>query len=588
MATTPLPFPHEALGSVGPAAPLPAGTAVAHLTIERVLHEGLHSIVYLARDPADQALALMEYFPRVLALRQPDGSVRARQAGDAIALSVGREAFVVDANTLERIDHPGIVRVLGSLQAHRTVYRAMRFVDGPTLERHIGAHGGAASAGAVVRLLEQLLDALDVLHHAGVVHGCVRPDQILLAAGERPVLLGMGSAGAEIVGHEAGPWSAPEQAAMSRHDRINSATDLYMAAATAWCYATGEPPPALRERLAQPDAWDPAAALADLPEAPGDAPGTRERLAAALSAALALLPAERPQRVADLRRLLRPALGPSAAAGASAAATAEAEGSEPDGTVPLWVGTMPDRDEQWEVFEKEQAYGRRPQAAPGAPQAADDGVTDLPSWHAVDGPASDAAQSARWRWWWPLPVLALAGLVAAGWSLWREEQSPPVTVSERPVLPAIDAAAADPSASLPAPPTAAPAAAAPSAPADGPAPAPAAAPLPTPAQTVAIPEVAAPPVIAPPATAPPPATKSPATAPPEPPPTVAAPAVGRPPARPPAAVRPRSGAVPASPRTACGNRSQFALLYCLQEQCRKPSWRNHPQCNELRRSGDIQ
>ena len=108
MATTPLPFPHKSTGSVGPVAPLPEGAVVAHLTIERALHEGLHNVVYLARDPDGEALALMEYFPRALALRQPDGSVRARQAGDAIALSVGREAFVLEANTLERIQHPGM------------------------------------------------------------------------------------------------------------------------------------------------------------------------------------------------------------------------------------------------------------------------------------------------------------------------------------------------------------------------------------------------------------------------------------------------------------------------------------------------
>jgi hypothetical protein len=42
-----------------------------------------------------------------------------------------------------------------------------------------------------------------------------------------------------------------------------------------------------------------------------------------------------------------------------------------------------------------------------------------------------------------------------------------------------------------------------------------------------------------------------------------------------------------SPQALCGGRTQFSLLYCLQEQCAKPAWRNHAQCNELRRRGDI-
>jgi hypothetical protein len=40
-------------------------------------------------------------------------------------------------------------------------------------------------------------------------------------------------------------------------------------------------------------------------------------------------------------------------------------------------------------------------------------------------------------------------------------------------------------------------------------------------------------------------------------------------------------------RALCANRSQFALMYCLQQQCAKPSWRDHSQCRELRRRGDI-
>lgn len=563
MATTPLPFPQESTGSVGPAAPLPAGTAVAHLTIERVLHEGLHNVVYLAHDPNGQALALMEYFPRVLALRQPDGSVRARQAGDAIALSVGREAFVLEANTLERIEHPGLVRVLGSLQAHRTVYRAMEYIDGPTLEQHIATKGRAASAGAVVRLLERLLDALEALHRAGVVHGCVRPDQILMVAGERPVLLGMGSAGAEIAGHEAGPWSAPEQAAMSRHDRINSATDLYMAAATAWCYASGDTPPALRDRLADPDAWDPAAALAELPEAAGDPPGARARLAAALSAALALLPAERPQRVADLRRLLGRGATPASAV-------------EPDGTVPLWVGTMPDRDQQWEVFEKEVVLGGRDRAA-GAPAPQPSTATDTrprPQRVHDDEPAEDAhavGAQVTWRWWWvALPVLALV-LTAAAFVLWsatRGDAAPRPALSSGLVLPEPGATASAPQVTAPPTPGLAASPSSPVGTTD-----------PLARDVPALPPVAEPPAPRRPAPAPAPvAAPVPAVTPPQratPPP-------------PPVAPRPAAAAAPTSPRAACGNRSQFALLYCMQDQCSKPALRNHPQCNELRRSGDIQ
>ncbi len=37
----------------------------------------------------------------------------------------------------------------------------------------------------------------------------------------------------------------------------------------------------------------------------------------------------------------------------------------------------------------------------------------------------------------------------------------------------------------------------------------------------------------------------------------------------------------------CSNRTQFAYLYCMQEQCARASQRNNAQCAALRRSGEL-
>jgi hypothetical protein len=41
------------------------------------------------------------------------------------------------------------------------------------------------------------------------------------------------------------------------------------------------------------------------------------------------------------------------------------------------------------------------------------------------------------------------------------------------------------------------------------------------------------------------------------------------------------------PDTLCGTRTQFAYLYCMQEQCARAINRNNAQCAALRRSGDV-
>ncbi|MGE5115742.1 MAG: hypothetical protein ACM3N6_04520, partial [Betaproteobacteria bacterium] len=44
---------------------------------------------------------------------------------------------------------------------------------------------------------------------------------------------------------------------------------------------------------------------------------------------------------------------------------------------------------------------------------------------------------------------------------------------------------------------------------------------------------------------------------------------------------------PASPREVCGDRTQFALYYCMQTQCEQPQWARHPQCIRLRDRDEV-
>ena len=39
---------------------------------------------------------------------------------------------------------------------------------------------------------------------------------------------------------------------------------------------------------------------------------------------------------------------------------------------------------------------------------------------------------------------------------------------------------------------------------------------------------------------------------------------------------------PATPREACGLRTDFALYYCMQTQCKQGRYSAHPQCRDLR------
>ena len=69
-----------------------------------------------------------------------------------------------------------------------------------------------------------------------------------------------------------------------------------------------------------------------------------------------------------------------------------------------------------------------------------------------------------------------------------------------------------------------------------------------------------------------------------------APARERAPAKPPAkpvAAAPALPPEPATPRAACGTRSNFALVYCMQQQCKRWKINTHPQCLEMERRGEL-
>jgi hypothetical protein len=308
---------------------LPAGAQVGHLRIEQVMHEGATSIVYRAVDTmaedaaASPPVALMEFFPRLRVRREADGSVRPRRGEDEALIERGRRAYVADADALRRAADASLVRVQGTLAAHGTVYRAMDFVEGPTLDRLVRWRSVVPSAAQLAALVDRLLDALGALHAAGVTHGHVCAEQILLRDGrfDQPVLLGMGSAAAAL-GVRLPVRGAGEPPAGA----VDVEGDLHALAQTAWFVATGVTPPTLRQQLAWPAHWDPGAGLSSAlgsPEAP-----EAQALQRALVAMLDVHAPQRPGSAAALRQLLHaggsaPTLPAEPAPGADAAPTVE-------------------------------------------------------------------------------------------------------------------------------------------------------------------------------------------------------------------------------------------------------------------------
>lgn len=298
-------------GLAVPAAPtligLPSGGS-ARYQLLRELGCGSAGTVYLARDAELHCeLALKVFHPR-------DGS-----GGDEALLRALHEARLLAA-----VRHPGVIAlydIAGELpdepggSGSGPPRLAMELCRGGSLRARL--HGGPLPPAAALQRTAELLDTLAAVHGSGIVHGDLKPENLLfrgpgLHRGDLPPaeaqlgdlvlsdfgLARLGEPGAAGRGLGTLGYAAPEQLGGSP---ATPASDLY-AVAVVLLEMLGEPPPRRAEALG----WSPP-----LPRVPderwaelagrGAPPGLPEFLAGLLAPD----PAARPSATAALRQLDR-------------------------------------------------------------------------------------------------------------------------------------------------------------------------------------------------------------------------------------------------------------------------------------------
>jgi eukaryotic-like serine/threonine-protein kinase len=203
---------------------------IGRYAIRSSLGSGGFATVYRAYDPVlDREVALKVLHPHLA--EEPDT----------------RDRFVREGRTLARIHHRNIVQVFDAGTAEGLVYLAMELVEGRSLAALL-RDGGPLPAGQVVQIAEQIGSALDALHGRGLIHGDIKPANVLLDEGSgRAVLLDLGVARRldDTVSTAGWIWGtpaymAPEQIAPGRS--ISPRTDVYQFGATMYALLSGEPP----------------------------------------------------------------------------------------------------------------------------------------------------------------------------------------------------------------------------------------------------------------------------------------------------------------------------------------------------------
>ena len=141
---------------------LPQGTRIGDFEFHRVLGQGGFGITYLGWNHAlDIPVAIKEYLPADLAIRESDLSV-VPQSSQAVAdFQWGLDRFVDEARILARFQHPNIVRVHHFFQAHNTAYIVMEYAEGETLSTYLNRKG-ILTESELKAILHPILDGLIV------------------------------------------------------------------------------------------------------------------------------------------------------------------------------------------------------------------------------------------------------------------------------------------------------------------------------------------------------------------------------------------------------------------------------------------
>ncbi len=201
------------------------GTQLGGYRLLRELGRGGMGVVHEAIDLALERRVALKLLPPAF-------------AGDPSALA----RFKREAHAVARLDHPGIVRVLGVGSSGDTHWFAMELVDGGPLTLH--APRGLRER---VTVIAEIAQALAHAHAQGILHRDVKPSNILLRSDGRAVLTDFGLArlladpGLTRTGGFLGTpaYASPEQA---RGVEVDARSDVFSLGSTMYELLSGRRP----------------------------------------------------------------------------------------------------------------------------------------------------------------------------------------------------------------------------------------------------------------------------------------------------------------------------------------------------------
>ncbi len=223
-------MPERCRKEAPPAVPTVGDVLAGQYRVERWLGDGGMGLVLAARDlklGRDVALKLV----------QPD----------LLYAESVRRSFEAEARAMASLSHPNVVTIHTLAEDQGRPFLVMEIVDGPSLA-HVIRERGRLPVIEALPILRAVASGLSALHEAGLVHGDVKPSNILLGPGRVVKLADMGlshllrdNPGGVVRGTPS--YMPPERArAITVSRSLLPRQDVYALAVTAYEVLTGRLP----------------------------------------------------------------------------------------------------------------------------------------------------------------------------------------------------------------------------------------------------------------------------------------------------------------------------------------------------------
>lgn len=148
--------------------------------ITSILGKGAMGIVYRALDPD---------INREVAVK----TIRFDLVSEEDDREEMMERFMREAQAAGKLTHPNIITIYDVGREKEMTYIVMQLIEGYSLQKVISS-GEKNSTEEVIRLMDQLCNALDYAHDNGIIHRDIKPANILLDKEGKPFIVDFGVA----------------------------------------------------------------------------------------------------------------------------------------------------------------------------------------------------------------------------------------------------------------------------------------------------------------------------------------------------------------------------------------------------------